>query len=199
MGSVSEATRARVRRIAAELGYVPDPLLSTLASSRLRRRDVAARPPVAVLRPSASGLMRDFFEACQAPADPCGLEMVDEPVANAARELPSRLHQLEARGVVGIFLERTLGAIVRGIPDEAFARFVVVAVEHDELEPRFTVVRRTRTLDYLRVVRQAVDRGYRRPGLLVEVHPVRTVGERFRADGAGRSRCGGELTAQALP
>lgn len=178
-GSVSEATRTRVRRIAAELGYVPDPLLSTLASSRLRRRREDARPPVAVLRPASSGLMRTFFEACRAPGDNCGLELIDEPLADADGDLAARLRQLDARGVVGVFLEWQLGAAARGIPDGAFARFAVVAVENDDVEPRFTVVRRTRTLDYLRLVRHALDRGYRRPGLLVEVHPGRTVGNDF--------------------
>lgn len=53
-GSISSDQRERIKKIARDLGYVPNPLLSSLASKRFRSGDYVLGTPIALLELSSS-------------------------------------------------------------------------------------------------------------------------------------------------
>ncbi len=191
-GTVSAKTRERVKRLAEEMDYVRDPLLSTIASSRLRRRSDLSRPTVAVLRPARANILRGFIERSREAAEASGLDVIDEPMENPERDLPGRLRQLHHRGVLGLWLDRGLVTRAGQLPDEAFAPFAVLGIEWDPLDPRFTVVRRTRSLDFRRLMAKAAERGYRRPGMFIQLHPQREIANDFMRMGLAALEAGPE-------
>ena len=196
-GTVSAATRKRVKRIAEEMKYSPDALLSTIAGSRLRRRSAAGRPEVAVLRLESSGLGHSFIESGRDTAELMGLAVTDEPFTDPERELPSRLRQLYHRGVLGLVLHRWLARDCRELPDELLAPFAILAIEDESLEPRFHVIRRSDGVDFRRLFWRAASLGYRRPGIIVQAHPDRRASNDFVRLGMAELETGREGVFQS--
>lgn len=178
-GTISQSTRERVRRVAREIGYVPDPLLGAIASTRLRRRSEQRFLPVASIGlDSSASWSRKFTGESQPSGKERGLDLFHWTVSDE-NDLVRLLRELYHRGVVGICLSRELATIHRRLPDSLFDPFAVLAIEEDEFEARFHVIRRSRCLDYRRLIIEAVKRGYQRPGLLVLVHEGRQFANDF--------------------
>src|SRR5689334_12380435 len=79
---IPAATRKRIRRIADQLGYMPDPMLSSLVAYRSRNRPVAYRGSLAWLVSSALGFdwrdvphFRNSYSGALARARRCGFEI----------------------------------------------------------------------------------------------------------------------------
>src|SRR5687768_6094261 len=78
---IPAATRTHIRRIADEIGYVPDPMLSSLVAYRTQKRRAAFHGKLAWLVSSADGLnWRDVphfcvsYEGALGRARRCGFE-----------------------------------------------------------------------------------------------------------------------------
>ena len=112
--NIPKETRERILKIAAEMGYVPDPMLSALAAYRSRKRPATYHGSLAWLVNSAYGFdwrdrtirphFSDYFDGAAAQAKRYGfqIEVFD---FNAPGMTPARLASiLGARGVSGVLL-----------------------------------------------------------------------------------------------
>lgn len=108
---IGEATRARIKQIADELGYKPDPLLRALSSYRSSQRAPSYQGTIAwvnnhpVLRQmDYVGLYGDYFVGARARAEECGYKLEEfwlrEPGLTRARVSSI----LRARGIRGVLI-----------------------------------------------------------------------------------------------
>lgn len=165
--SIPEATRDRVLKIAAELGYRKNPLLMALTARRTGNR-TDSRGVIAFLtnEPSASAFLgrtfyREFFEGARRQAKDHGYELELEVIASPdAAELQDRLDGMGcAACVIGAWDPS------RPTPEIDWSRLAVVKIDSQFCGPDTVVV----TNDNLHSVRLAYARlrelGYRRIGL----------------------------------
>jgi LacI family transcriptional regulator/LacI family repressor for deo operon, udp, cdd, tsx, nupC, and nupG len=200
--NIPAKTRERIMKIAADLGYSPDPMLSALAAYRNRQRPAAFHGTLAWLASSAPGFdwrdrtlrphFSDYFAGAAAQAKHYGfnLEVFD---LNPARLTPTRLASiLGARGVSGILL------CPQPRPDTnlefPWQNFSAVTFGYSLATPHLHTVSAT----HYRAMRQTVHElrrlGYRRIGLALDgEHDLRTdhnylagflVEQHLAADGA---------------
>ncbi|HEU5077996.1 MAG TPA: LacI family DNA-binding transcriptional regulator [Opitutaceae bacterium] len=176
-------TRERILKIAAELGYSPDPMLSALAAYRSRQRPATFHGTLAWLTNSAHGFnwrdrnlrphFSDYFEGAAAQAKRYGfqLEVFD---FNAPGMTPTRLAKiLESRGVSGVLLcpqprpETNL--------DFPWQNFSAVTFGYTLATPRLHTVSATQYRAMRQTVHEVRAAGYRRIGLALDGdHDLRT-------------------------
>ena len=176
-------TRDRIMKIAAELGYAPDPMLSALAAYRNRQRPATFHGTLAWLVNSAYGFdwrdrtlrphFSDYYEGAAAQAKRYGfqLEIFD---FNAPRLTPARLASiLAARGVQGVLLcpqprpETNL--------EFPWQNFSAVTFGYTLATPRLHTVSATQYRAMRLTVHELRRLGYRRIGLALDGdHDLRT-------------------------
>ncbi len=181
--NIPPATRQRILKIAAELGYSPDPMLSALAAYRNRKRPASYHGTLAWLVNSAYGFdwrdrtlrphFSDYFEGASAQAQRYGfqLEIFD---FNAPRLTPARLASiLSTRGVSGVLLcpqprpETNL--------DFPWKNFSAVTFGYSLATPRLHTVSATQYRAMRQTVHELRRLGYRRIGLALDGdHDLRT-------------------------
>lgn len=181
--NIPPATRDRILKIATELGYSPDPMLSALAAYRNRRRPATYHGTLAWLTNSAFGFnwrdrtlrphFSDYFEGASAQAKRCGfqLEVFD---FNSPGITPSRLaSMLAARGVSGVLLcpqprpETNL--------DFPWHLFSAVTFGYTLAMPRLHTVSATQYRAMRQTVHELRALGYHRIGLALDGdHDLRT-------------------------
>ena len=170
--SISRGRREEIRRLAEEMGYVPDPSLASLAAYRHRRRQAdAVRGCVALLNawyePERLRRLR-WFKGCWRGASETArksgyrLEEIHWPPSRPA----SRLNQiLLTRGVQGLLIPSPQRMEPCGPLD--WNRFSVVRLSAASRDIDFHIV----TSDGFRAIQMALhrvhERGYRRIGLLL--------------------------------
>lgn len=168
---VSQKLREKVRRIAGETGYRPNPLISALVASRRKR----VREVIAVLTKFDEPLRswsepREFYSDLHAGlverADELGFSTEEFPVFGDGAPSGARLTRiLRARGIRGVVLFPG-GGMERDYPDCDWRYFSVVAAG---FHGRGKIpVHRTST-DYMAgmdaCLAELTGRGYRRIGL----------------------------------
>lgn len=166
--SVARATGERIRRVAEELGYRPNPLLGELAARRWRQGARVRRETVAFLATRATD-DHPILRAARARLDELGYGMeVVEPGAQASDRAVSRT--LQHRGIRGVLLEQVTADDRERTLD--WERFCAV---------RCGLLRRTApghrvSADLVEMVRGAlarvVERGYRRVAFFYPVEPA---------------------------
>ncbi len=181
--NIPPATRERILKIAGELGYVPDPMLSALAAYRNRQRPATYHGTLAWLVNSAYGFdwrdrtlrphFSDYFEGASAQAKRYGfqLEVFD---FNAPRLTPARLASiLLARGVSGVLLcpqprpETNL--------EFPWQNFSAVTFGYSLATPQLHTVSATQYRAMRQTVHELRRLGYRRIGLALDGdHDLRT-------------------------
>lgn len=181
--NIPSATRERILKIAAELGYSPDPMLSALAAYRNRKRPATYHGTLAWLVNSAYGFdwqdrtlrphFSDYFSGAATQAKRYGfqLEVFD---FNAPRLTPARLASiLAARGVTGILLcpqprpETNL--------DFPWQNFSAVTFGYSLATPRLHTVSATQYRAMRQTVHELRRLGYGRIGLALDAdHDLRT-------------------------
>lgn len=181
--NIPKETRERIMKIAAELGYTPDPMLSALAAYRTRQRPATFHGTLAWLTNSAYGFdwrdrtlrphFSDYFDGAAAQAKRYGfqLEIFD---FNAPRMTPARLASiLETRGVSGVLLcpqprpETNL--------DFPWQNFSAVTFGYSLATPRLHTVSATQYRAMRQTVHELRAVGYRRIGLALDGdHDLRT-------------------------
>ena len=181
--NIPAETRERILKIAAELGYAPDPMLSALAAYRNRQRPATYHGTLAWLVNSAYGFdwrdrsirphFSDYFEGASAQAKRYGfqLEVFD---FNAPRLTPGRLSAiLAARGVSGVLL------CPQPRPDTnldfPWQNFSSVTFGYSLATPRLHTVSATQYRAMRQTVQELCRLGYRRIGLALDgEHDLRT-------------------------
>jgi len=171
-GTISARTRRRVQETAEKLGYQPNVHAATLAYSSRRWENRMEVVPVAVLYTGPESFVEQWIERSwlEASFGP-GLKF-----AFTLRNLdkgfdPRRLsRQLYDRGVQGVVLSRMLKKPqLQGFD---WSRFSVVQDAGRCLpEWPFDQVRHSPANSMRRLLRLALERGYRRPGCVLYTHP----------------------------
>ena len=159
-----EATRERVRSVARELGYRPDPALAAIAAARWRGRSVAAGSTLAFVTDGRD----DNLAAMRARAEHLGYRLETFTVADYLRGrcLSDVLYH---RGIMGVLIDQifTPGFV------ESFdwSHFTSVAVSEGSFRPPTHLV----MPNHFRAVQTAWDHalemGFRRIGLMIFDQP----------------------------
>jgi LacI family transcriptional regulator len=170
-GHVSDRLAARIRSLADEMGYEPDPALSALARYRQRLRDPKERAVAAFLTNDSSRV--EYKE------NPLIVQVI-EGAARRGRELGYRVEPawlpdlskrhrdpsdaLIARGIRGIILARLPRVnMPLGID---WARFSCVSFGYSLQKPAFDYVASHLFQDMCLAFSRAVELGYKRPGFV---------------------------------
>ncbi len=161
-GTLSSATRERIKRTAKEMGYRPDPLLAALVSRR--SRSPADQLPVAFLSGEESAAANAYAEACLRRAGEWGYKL-EYRFIRRPRELKSQIRELWHRGTRGLVL---FHLPVGDWLDSEFLRDMALVQCRLHRDPlplttvRSGIVRKTHD-----TVEKVMGAGYRRVGNLV--------------------------------
>lgn len=171
---IPEKTRLRIKELAQEMGYVPDPGARALVAYRRNLNAPRAVIPIAYVTNwnSRWGWRKvtahpDFFEGAKARAKAIGFSLehfwMREPGLTHGRLSGI----LDARGIRGVII----ASHVREIDDELrldWDRFSVVKIDYFPHQPELTLV----TNDQMHIIRLAMQRviaaGYKRIGFVMD-------------------------------
>lgn len=182
---ISTARRTEVERVARQLGYQPDPMLSSLASYRQEKRPADIQATIAWLNQwkEPRDLRRHHeFDAYWRGARDAAARMgyrLEEFVIKP-EVTPARLEQiLDARNIRGILLPPHTAGLA--LPGFDWAKFSVVRLGTSVKQPRVHIV----TSDQLNCAAMAFARmwarGYRRIGYIASYRHDLNTGGNFRA------------------
>lgn len=167
------ATRKRIRRIADQMGYAPDPMLSSLVAYRTQKRPAAFHGKLAWLVSSARGFnwrdvphFRDSYDGALARARRCGFEFELFDLHSASIR-PGRLAEiLRARNISGLLLcPQRIPHVTLEFPWEKFS---AVTFGYGVAEPKLHTVSPAHYLAVRRIMDELHRLGYRRIGLALD-------------------------------
>lgn len=169
------ATRKRIQKIAQQIGYEPDPMLSALAVYRLRHHPSSFKGCLAWLTnnlDSTGPIYGDYFRGASSKAREHGYSLE-----------PFDLHtpSLSPKRLASIFRSRNIRGILvapQPLPDMELEfpwnDFSAVAFGYTLAKPRLHTVTSTHFRAMVQTMRQVARRGYQRIGFVVdEVHDQR--------------------------
>ncbi len=171
--SLPPATRGRLQRLAAKMGYAPDPALSALVAYRHRVHPRKDRPTLAYVTHwdtcwgwKEHAAHRMFFEGATEKAALLGYQL--EHFWLGERGLvPRRLSDiLQSRGITGVVLASHRRETGRPL-DFDWARFSAVKIDFFPHEPAMHHVTNDQRAVVQLAVRRARAAGYRRLGLVM--------------------------------
>jgi ribose transport system substrate-binding protein len=191
-------TRVRIQRLAQELGYRPDPLVSSLMSHQRAGESVRSDFRLGFItdQPTREGWKqsrahREFYEGAAAGADRHGYRLEEfwlaEPGMSAAR-----LSQvLLTRNIPGLLFPPL--AVVEGGLEMAWDKFAAVTCGYSMSEPSLHRVSHHQFRSMLLLLTRLRELGYERPGLVLcqslaerELHPWLTGFQMESGKGARR-------------
>lgn len=170
-GNVSQQTRDHVRKIAAELGYRPDPMLASLAARRFRRDQSYVGLPVAYvdyfLATNPFGKESLYHKTAVRFGSQFGFHVLSFSLADYSADWERLLNRLRKIGVKGIIIGDIHGEVNWA---QDWADFAVVACGRDHPDMPFDQVRSS----IYRAARSSWQmlwaRGYRRIGAAPCLH-----------------------------
>lgn len=177
-GTISRARSEQIRKLAASMGYHPNPLLSSLASKKFRTGKTILGTPIAILNfpvstngevfPGATAdlYLRDLVrEARSLGYSP---EVFDFPFVRGTRNLERVLHH---RMMQGILLHGSLDQ--NGIMDHFdWSPYPVVQCARFHISPQFHTVRSNIFQSVKLAFEKVHTLGYQRIGLAVARHDI---------------------------
>jgi LacI family transcriptional regulator len=190
---ISEATRIKVKELADEMGYRPDPMLAALAQYRKGRTDAPITAAIAWINawkhPSDLRKHKEFdcyWKGAAAAAEKFGYRLDEFQLGG--QFTPQRLHQiLSARGIRGLLLPPQ-----RPAPDWndfPWSEYSVVRFGRSLQNPRTHLVTSDQVANTMLAFEEIRKRGYRRIGFFTDEAEMRYNGHLFE---------GGYLSAQRL-
>lgn len=183
-------TRRHIRAVARRLGYRPNPLVGALMT-QIRGRKPSARANLACLhgQPSSPGLgqtQSDFLEGARHAATQLGYH-IDFFDAARPESTPGELVRVwRARNVSGVILKNFRPKGEFALPWDEFAW---VVSGHNEGLPRLHRVGNEIYQIVSLALRQAHERGYRRPGLALPLQGPDRAGYRWPGAFQGNLMC----------
>jgi DNA-binding LacI/PurR family transcriptional regulator len=169
-----EATRERIRAVAAKMGYAPNPLVSLLMS-RVRRRNAGYRGTLGYVHTVPEGtpklggrVHRNFVEGARRRAADLGYHL-DEFFLTDAGPAARRLAQtLQVRNIAGVVIEHMPSPICAGrrLPFDV-APFAAASVGVPLAYPSLHYVANDQYMRAIVAARELLALGYRRLGLVV--------------------------------
>lgn len=182
---ISAATKERVLRIAAELGYHPHPYVSTLMHARRRGKISSGTPPLAFVHIQQSGLrwedwipeVSHCLARAKQQAAARGFRL--EEFSTTIDEAPRLGEILYARGIRGVILGPSRQA-VRTLTWK-WERLAVVALGPSLLEPGLHRIRHHHYHGMLTALAECSRLGYRRMGIALKEAVSRKTEHRWLA------------------
>lgn len=163
----NKATRERIQRLAREMGWKPNPLVSALMSQRARQHGTRATANLAILDPRSDvpKANRDHINGCLRRAADLGYHADVFPYQPEDTS-PARLREiLLARGVQGIVLmPLPVGVHEVGFDFEGFC---AATIGYSLVSPALPKVANDTQGNVHIALRHLMDRGYRRVGLIM--------------------------------
>ena len=170
---IPESTKKRIRDLAESMGYQPDPLLTALASYRMRGRQPRFQSAIAYLTnwvtewgwKQATG-HREFFMGAESRARELGYKL-EHFWLRAPNLTQARLSKiLQARGITGLILA-SHGREMGDALNLAWSKFCCVKIDFFPHKPLVHNITNYQS-DIVRLaMRKAIEAGYRRPGLVM--------------------------------
>lgn len=192
---ISKETKRKVLQAAKQIGYVPDPFLSGLASYRNRKRSATYHGQIAWLvnNEEAPYPWRkyphylDYFHGAQKRAEQFGYRLDEFSFNHNSTSTAQLRRTLHNRNVTGILLCPQPRAEV--VFDFAWDQFSAVAFGYSLRHPALHTVAPAHLLNTRTTMREVAKRGYKRIGLMIYSETDKRCGHNVLA---------GYLTEQAL-
>ncbi len=161
---VSEEERRRIRKIAEELGYRPDPLLTHLMQHLRSHRTLKSAANLAVLTLLDAGFVDRLLSGAVERAGRLGYHLDRIDARSYVGNSRSLTRTLVARGVSGVLLAPAVDpAGYSGLLD--WEKFAAVAMTYSLVEPHVHRVVTHHFDNAVRTFAQLGQRGFRRIGL----------------------------------
>lgn len=200
--NAAAATRRRVQRIAAKLGYRPDPtiakLMTHLRTQRTHRLQAAMCCLSTFEQVEGAPYLREIYEGAKDRADELGYSMNLMLVGQEATATPTRLERiLRARGVQGLLLlPMASSGKFSGI--DHWDQFSVISATLSVTEPVTHRVIPNMFDNVLHLCRELGSRGFKRLGLVTAHEHDTRVGSRITAAMAWHNRYSGAQPVEPL-
>jgi len=172
---ISIATRERVQRVAREMGYQPDPMLTALAHYRRGKTQTPVSSALAWInrwtKPEQLRRHQEFelyWKGATQEAERCGYRL-EEFVCDERLPLPRLEKILLTRNIRGILIPPHLSCPDWG--DFDWAQFCVVRFGHSIDTPRAHLVTSDQLTDSLMAFQHILKMGYRRIGFVAADQP----------------------------
>lgn len=168
--SISKTTRARVKAMADQMGYRPNPLVAALTADRNKR----GRSGVTTLgyittchhlRSSTANIRQLFYRGALERADACGFALQEFCLADEDLNEPRLQRILRSRGIHGL--------LVAPPPQPNYSiqldweHFAVAALGHNLVHPRVHHAAGAVFQDTIKMLHELKSMGYRRPAMLL--------------------------------
>jgi LacI family transcriptional regulator len=172
---VSKETRARILKLARQMGYQPDPVLRGLIQHRRGLRPASFSGTLAYLNNSRhapgemdpEGIERKTFQGARLRATSLGFKLEEFWLGEPGMTLERSQSILQARGIRGLIV-----GPLRKFRDTLkldFTQFSAVAIGFSLEFPRLNVVSAETFMSMLVCMRELLALGYRRIGLVIRV------------------------------
>jgi len=171
---VQPVTRARVQRVAQQLGYKVNPLLGAALSAVRRARHQQYRGTLALIDTDEENraqyvlFHREIIAGAEARAQELGFQTELFWLGERAPALPHRrlAGVLHARGISGAVLLPFNTA--QDLSDFDFSRLAAVQMDHCLVQPRLHTILPDHYVSMMHALERLTQRGYRRIGLCLE-------------------------------
>ncbi len=183
---VEPAKRARIRALAKELGYAPDPMLTALSNYRRKQAPVAFQSTLAWInnfpvRAEGRELINivGYHEGALRHATQMGFKLEEFWLAEPGMSAKRAREVLLARGIRGlVFPPQPLSGTELALDVEAFA---CVAIGYSLAAPRLHVVGCHQHNATLRVLRELAKLGHERIGMVAATETLRRANHSFES------------------
>ncbi len=183
------ATRERIQKLAKEMGYTPDPMVSALSAYRMRRQRMTFHGMIAWIdgyrqregvSPKRPASHYRLFDGAVARAHELGYDL--EVYRIGESETPTALaldRVLAARGVRNLLVAPQFNASSRLELD--WQHYSAVSVSRSIGWPQLNLCTNDQFFNMTLTLRKLREAGYRRIGMLLEQRLVEITGERWLA------------------
>ncbi len=168
--SISEATRARVRAMADEMGYRPNPLVAALTADRNRRgrTDVTTLAYLTTchhLRSDSENIRQLFYKGACERAEACGFSLQEFCLADPDLDEVSLQRILLSRGIHGVLIAPPSKPKLSIQMDWEY--FAVAALGHHLAYPRVHHAAGAVYQDTFNMLNELKAMGYQRPAAIL--------------------------------
>lgn len=181
-----KATRLRIRQLAEEMGYRPDPMLSALNFYRSSKDTAKTQPSIAfIMRSRASRPPAHFFSdeqfvtGARRACERMGYRLVPFQIDSSPTEGPRINRVLRSRGIHGVIVG-CIDVTLRSLALE-WDCFSALCIESQHLKLSLHTVANNQCNITRTAVRRAAELGYKRIGLAVGEVEETSLGKPFTA------------------
>lgn len=169
--SLPVATRERIQKLAAKMGYRPDPMLSALVSYRSDKRRKTEQGVIAwvdawVGETGARHRFPALWSAAVARAESLGWKLEEFRMAQSGMSSDMFSRMLRSRNIIGALIAPLPGK--GGMLDLDWSCFSAVATSHTLESPHLHRVVPHQTHNMQLLMKELFALGYKRPGLAID-------------------------------